>query len=233
MSERFWNLETGEQNVLEIMHEIDSADWWGDSVTPEAFRGALSQCSGELSVLINSPGGDTFAAADIYTALREYSASRGRVICYITGIAASAASMIAMAGDTVYISDVGMLMIHDPWTAIAGNAEELRELADVLDVVRDAVATAYAAKTGKSMDEIRRMMAATSYMDAPHAVAHGFCDGVAVYSGPPRKRAQSSERGSGEVEQMRTAALGLRDKVQLSAQSGRMRAAQRLKARCV
>lgn len=89
---KIWNLDRGDRNVLEILHEIDSHDWWGDGdvVTADAFRRELNRCNGEMNVLINSPGGDVFAAADIYTALREYSASRGRVICYVTGIAASA-----------------------------------------------------------------------------------------------------------------------------------------------
>lgn len=237
---KFWNLAQGERNVLEIMHEIDSSDWWGEGevVTATAFRRELSQCTGELAVLINSPGGDTFAAADIYTALREYSQSRGRVTCYITGIAASAASLIAVAGDVVRISNVGMMMIHDPWTVTIGNAGELREMADVLDTVRDAVAAAYVAKTHKSAAEIREMMARTSYMTADQAISEGFADEIGVYDGPPRARAMDNERtiGEGELSTMLESAKRMRDCIfrETGSQADdHERIAMRLRVQCV
>lgn len=182
---RFWSLDAGENNVLEIMHEIDSDKYWETQKVTGAneFRQALARCAGPMNVLINSPGGDTFAGADMYTALREYSAQRGRVTCYVTGIAASAASLVAMAGDEIVISDVGMMMIHDPWTLAVGNAGELRELADVLDTVRDAVAAAYVKRTGLSAQRVREMMASERYMTADEAIADGFADRKGVYAG--------------------------------------------------
>lgn len=193
---RFWSLDAGEDNVLEIMHEIDSDKYWESQKVTGAneFRQALAGCTGPMNVLINSPGGDTFAGADMYTALREYSARGGRVTCYVTGIAASAASLVAMAGDEIVISDVGMMMIHDPWTVGIGNAGELRELADVLDTVRDAVAAAYVKRTGLSAQRVREMMAAERYMTADEAIADGFADRKGVYAGTRPKGIASAIR---------------------------------------
>lgn len=241
---KIWNLDRGDRNVLEILHEIDSHDWWGDGdvVTADAFRRELNRCNGEMNVLINSPGGDVFAAADIYTALREYSASRGRVICYVTGIAASAASVIAMAGDEVFISSVGMMMIHDPWTFAGGNAGELRETADMLDLVRDSLAAAYAAKTGKPTAVICEMMAKTTYMTADQCLAGGFADGIGVYDGPPRAMDGEHSTGADTLERMRAAAQGMKENALGTAAKPpidgeqdnlRERAAMRLRARCL
>lgn len=238
----FWSLETGDENILEILHEIDSEQYWdGQKVTASnAFRQALADARGPMNVLINSPGGDTFAGADMYTALREYSASRGRVTCYVTGLAASAASLVAMAGDEVVISEVGMMMIHDPWTLAMGNAAELRELADTLDTVRDAVAAAYVARTGKSAQEIRGMMARERYMTAQEAIADGFADRVGVCPFARARPVASALRADAReetLERMKQAARDMKARI-LDGEDGRQarfraRTAMQLKARCL
>lgn len=238
---RFWSLTARDgANVLEIRHEIVGDGWWTEDdpvCAAGIFRAQLGACAGEMNVLINSHGGDTFAAADIYTALREYSASRGRVICYVTGIAASAASLIAMAGDEVRISRVGMMMIHDPWTVAMGNAGELREMADVLDTVRDAVAAAYVSRTGKSAAEIREMMAKERYMTAEEAVEDGFADAIGVYEGSLVAKMQLQPPKEGEIGRLRDMAARLKAQLLGDEDRRRMeereRTAMRLRARCI
>lgn len=183
---RFWNLTKGEDggNTLEILHEIaQETSWWWDVSSSNLFRSDLMQCSGDLQVIINSPGGDVFAAADMYTALRQYAQDRGHVTCVISGLAGSAASMVAMAGDTVKISPVGTIMIHNPWTGLNGNASELRQMADVLDTLRDGMMHAYMRKTGKSRAEITDLMARETWMNAQQAVSDGFADEIMDDSG--------------------------------------------------
>lgn len=182
---RFWNLTTDESggNTLEILHEIaQETGWWEDVTSSNSFRNSLMQCSGDMQVLINSPGGDVFAAADMYTALRQYAQENGHVTCVISGLAGSAASMVAMAGDTIKISPVGTIMIHNPWTGLSGNASELRQMADVLDTIRDGMVHAYMRKTGKSRAEIVDLMAKETWMNAEQAVADGFADEI-MYDG--------------------------------------------------
>lgn len=178
---QFWNLTQNKEggNTLEILHEIaqETSCWW-DVTSSNRFRSDLMQCSGDMQVVINSPGGDVFAAADMYTVLRQYAQDRGHVTCVISGLAGSAASMVAMAGDTIKISPVGTIMIHNPWTGLSGNASELRQMADVLDTLRDGMAHAYMRKTGKSRAEIADLMAKETWMNAEQAVADGFADEI-------------------------------------------------------
>lgn len=223
---RFYTLETGLEpggsNVLEIMHEIDTEQYWeGQRVSASnAFRAALNSMTGDMNVLINSPGGDTFAGADMYAALREYSASRGRVRCFITGVAASAASIVAMAGDEIIMSPSGLMMIHDPWTCVCGNAAEMREMADVLDIVRDGVAAAYVARTGKTAAEIRDMMARERWMTASAAIADGFADRTGFYEGPRAKVASAArDVDPDEIAGLRSAAEALKKQMMTFAAS--------------
>lgn len=236
---KFWSLNKGEENVLEIMHEIDSDDYWGTGEVSASndFRRALNECKGNMNVLINSPGGDTFAGADMYSALREYAVTKGKVTCYITGLAASAASIVAMAGDEIVISEVGMMMIHDPWMIAVGNASQLRDLADTLDKVRDAVANAYVSRTGKDEDEIRQMMASERYMTASEAVTDGFADRIGVYGQKPLAIAACilPDEQNRILSQMMQAADDFAKKTRCSVNESRERdrLALRLRARCV
>lgn len=162
---------------LQIDGEIvTDADWWGPSgqVVARRFRQRLAQCK-DVTVYINSPGGDVFAGAEIYTALREH---KGRVTVKVTGIAASAASVIAMAGDEVLMSPVAYMMIHDPWTYAAGNYREMEHQAQVLREIGEGLIAAYTRKSGKSRDEIISLLAAETYMSAQRCVDEGFADGI-------------------------------------------------------
>ena len=131
--------------------------------------------SGNITVWINSPGGDCVAAAQIYNMLMDY---KGDVTVKIDGIAASAASVIAMAGTNVLVSPVSMLMIHNPMTAAFGNSDEMQKAIEMLSSVKDSIINAYEIKTGLSRAKLSRLMDAETWMDANKAVELGFADGI-------------------------------------------------------
>lgn len=131
--------------------------------------------NGDITVWINSPGGDCVAAAQIYNMLMDYP---GNVTVKIDGIAASAASVIAMAGTKVLISPVGMLMIHNPATLAWGDSGEMQKAIEMLGSVKDSIINAYEIKTGLSRTKLSHMMDAETWMDAGKAVELGFADGI-------------------------------------------------------
>lgn len=178
----FWQLVHNEEsgnNDLYIMDEIArEQSWAGDEVTPKQFRQELSQMKGDVSVWIDSPGGDAFAGCSIYEELRRYSVSgKGKVRAYITGLAASAAGLIAMAADEVYIGATATFMLHDPWSSLSGNATALRKQAVILDEIRESYINAYVRKTGSSREHIKELMDGDgTYMNARRAVQEHFAD---------------------------------------------------------
>ncbi len=131
--------------------------------------------SGDITVWINSPGGDCIAAAQIYNMLMEY---KGNVTVKIDGIAASAASVIAMAGTKVCVSPVSMLMIHNPSAGIYGNTAEMQKAIEMLDEVKESIINAYEIKTGMNRTKISHLMDAETWMDANSAVEMGFADEI-------------------------------------------------------
>lgn len=145
--------------------------------SPNMLRNELNARKGRaINVWINSYGGSVFAAAGIYNALKEHT---GVVTTIVDGIAASAASVIAMAGERVEITPVGMLMIHDPITSLeGGRASQFRRTADVLDKVKETIVNAYTVKTGLDRQEIARMMEEETYMTPMEAVRLGFADTI-------------------------------------------------------
>ena len=182
----FWSFSTksAEQpvNRLYVCDEIARyQSWFGDEATPSYFRYQLSKCQGDIEVMIDSPGGDAFAGNAIYDMLREYSASgKGRIVAKVS-LAASAASIIAMAADEIQISVVGTIMIHNPWSMMQGNAKQLRATADVLDEIREGQIRAYMQKTGLSYEKIVGLMDGEgdgTYMNAKTAMELGFADKI-------------------------------------------------------
>ena len=131
--------------------------------------------NGDITVWINSADGDCVAAAQIYNMLMDYP---GNVTVKIDGIAASAASVIAMAGTKVLISPVGMLMIHNPATLAWGDSGEMQKAIEMLGSVKDSIINAYEIKTGLSRTKLSHMMDAETWMDAGKAVELGFADGI-------------------------------------------------------
>ena len=174
---KFWNFirnDDGER-VLRLEGPIDEENFWGDSVTPDAFRDELEADEGDVTVWINSPGGNVFAAAEIYTMLKEH---KGRITVKIDSIAASAASVVAMAGDEVLMSPVAMLMCHDPMTIAMGNTSDMEKAISTLNEVKESIINAYAAKTGMSRGKIAKLMSDETWMNARKAVEMGFADGI-------------------------------------------------------
>lgn len=181
MKNKFWkwkvrnNAEEKEERILQLYGEISDDTWFGDEVSPALFRDELRAGSGDISVWINSPGGDCFAAAEIYNMLLDYP---GRVNVIIDSLAASAASVIAMAGDTVTMSPVAMMMIHNPATVAIGDSREMEKAADMLSEVKESIINAYERKTGLSREKLSAMMDGETWMNAKKAVELGFADGI-------------------------------------------------------
>lgn len=164
-----------EARTLFLNGTIAEESWFDDDVTPQLFKDELMSGSGDIVVWINSPGGDCVAAAQIYNMLMDY---KGSVTVKIDGIAASAASVIAMAGTKVYVSPVSMIMIHNPMTIAAGDKGEMEKAIAMLESVKDSIINAYEIKTGLSRAKISHLMDAETWMDANAAIEMGFADEI-------------------------------------------------------
>jgi len=161
--------------VLTLNGVIAEESWFDDEVSPREFREDLYAGEGDVTVWINSPGGDCIAAAQIFNMLRDYP---GRVTIKIDGLAASAASVIAMAGDTVLMSPVAMMMIHNPSTFAWGDHNDMQKAVEMLEAVKDSIIDAYVLRTGMSRQKISQLMEDETWMDSRKAVQLGFADGV-------------------------------------------------------
>jgi len=172
----FWNWIKNENGrTLYLEGPIAEESWYGDEVTPKQFKSELMNETGDLTIWVNSPGGDVFAAAQIYNMLMDYP---GKVTVKIDGIAASAASVIAMAGGEVLMSPVSMLMVHNPLALAFGDTVEMEKTISMLNEVKEAIVSAYELKSGLSRAKISRLMDNESWMNARKAVELGFADGI-------------------------------------------------------
>lgn len=177
---------------------IADESWYDDDVTPQLFKNDLYAESGDVTVWLNSPGGDCVAAAQIYNMLKEYP---GNITIKIDGIAASAASLIAMAGNEVLMSPVSMMMIHNPMTAAIGNADEMQKAAAMLDEVKDSIINAYELKTGLTRAKLSHLMDDETWMNAVTAVDLGFADGILYRdSDKEDEKAEDDDKTDGEPE---------------------------------
>lgn len=173
---KFWNwVKNEDKRTLYLNGAISDTSWFDDDVTPALFKSELEEGEGDIDLWINSPGGDCFAAAQIYNMISNYN---GRVTVYIDGLAASAASVIAMAGDEVIMSPVSMLMIHNPSTIAFGEAADMEKVIAMLGEVKDSIINAYVAKTGLSRGKLSRLMDEETWMNANKAVELGFADSL-------------------------------------------------------
>lgn len=180
MKRKFWNWVKNEGELetprtLFLSGEISDETWYGDEVTPQLFKDELNAGQGDITVWINSPGGDVFAAAQIYNMLKEYA---GNVTVRIDSLAASAASVIAMAGNTVEMSPVAMMMIHNPSTIAFGEAKDMQKAIGMLAEVKESILNAYEAKTGLNRVKLSHMMDDESWFNAKKAVELGFADTI-------------------------------------------------------
>ena len=201
-TKKFWNWRKVKnqepevtERILELNGTIAEESWFDDDVTPQLFKDELNAGSGDITVWINSPGGDCVAAAQIYNMLSNY---KGKVTVKIDGIAASAASVIAMAGDTVLVSPVSMLMIHNPATIAWGDHAEMQKAIDMLSEVKESIINAYVLKTGLSRPKLSHLMDAETWRDANKAVELGFADEIMTRAkAEPEKE---PEEGEGDTD---------------------------------
>ena len=165
--------------------ESQPTDWWGDPIDGQfiilsEFLKDLDEIKGckELTIHINSVGGDTYASISIHNRLRELANNGMDITCVVDGVAMSGGSLIMCAADTIRVNPSSIVMIHDCWTYVWSSADSsaLRKLADSLDVINESQAEIYVRKTGKDVEEIRKLMSATTYLTGRKAVENGFAD---------------------------------------------------------
>ena len=173
-----WNpaIKASDENDNTIgIYDPIGYDYWDDSgVTAKRISAALRSLDGvDVVVNINSPGGDVFEGLAIYNLLREY---KGHVTVRVLGVAASAASFIAMAADEIQIARAGFFMIHNAWTGLWGNRNDLRETADLLEQIDDTIADIYHVRSGLSMDELKADMDKERWINGRDAIDSGFAD---------------------------------------------------------
>lgn len=191
--EKFWNWihDDSGGRVLRLEGPIDSESFWGDEITPQSFRDELYAEEGDITLWLNSPGGNVFAAAEIYTMIRDYP---HKVTVKIASIAASAASVIAMAGSTVEMSPTALLFVHDPSTIAMGNAKDMEKAIATLNEVKESIINAYMAKTGLSHNRISKLMSDETWINAKKAVELGFADVILFDEKPaPEKKEDEPE----------------------------------------
>lgn len=179
---KFWNIvipeQPGQPPELLLYGSISSQQsWWSDRVTPAQFNADLAAIGDvpEIIVRINSGGGDVFAANAIFTRLKDHSA---KITVKIDGWAASAATIIAMAGDTIKIARNGVFMIHDPAMTVYDSftAEEFKKMANELEVIKQSIVNTYAMKTCRKPEDIEQLMSNETWWTGETAVENGFCD---------------------------------------------------------
>lgn len=178
-NKKFWRWKNQaseqEERVLELYGTIAEESWFDDDVTPQMFRNELFSGKGPITLWINSPGGDCIAASQIYTMLMDYPDD---VTVKIDGIAASAASVIAMAGTKVLMAPTALMMIHNPATITMGDHEDMKRAIEMLDEVKESIINAYEIKTGVSRIKLSHLMDAETWMNANKAIELGFADDV-------------------------------------------------------
>lgn len=174
-----WRNQTDEgetaERVLEFYGTIAEESWFDDDITPRMFKEELFSGSGPVTIWLNSPGGDCIAASQIYSMLMDY---RDPVTVKIDGIAASAASVIAMAGTKVLMAPTSLMMIHNPATAAFGDHADMEKAIEMLNEVKESIINAYEIRTGLSHAQLSHMMDDTTWMNAKKAIELGFADDV-------------------------------------------------------
>ena len=207
-NKKFWQWKNqsedeGRARILELSGTIAEESWFDDDITPEQFRSELFADSGEVTVWINSPGGDCIAASRIYAMLMDYP---GAITVKIDGIAASAASVIAMAGTKVLMAPTALMMIHNPMTLAYGNHQDMQKAIGMLDEVKESIVNAYEIKTNLTRAKISHLMDNETWMNAKKAIELGFADAIL----------EDVKKASNEASyafSMRTSQLSLMNKI--------------------
>ena len=175
---KFWNWARDDNSGVRTLYldgVIAEESWFDDDVTPKAFKAELTAGEGDIVIWLNSPGGDCIAASQIYAMLMDY---KGTVTVKIDGIAASAASVIAMAGTTVLMAPTALMMVHNPLTVAIGDSEEMQKAIAMLSEVKESIINAYEIKTGQSRAKLSHLMDAETWLNAKKAIELGFADGI-------------------------------------------------------
>jgi len=210
--DKFWRwvvneAEETKSRTLHLEGYIAESSWFDDDITPKQFKTELygsGDLADDIVVKIHSPGGDTFAAAQIYNMLKEYP---GKVSVHVDGLAASAASVIAMAGDEVCVSPLSVIMIHNPAMLIAGEVADLQVGINLLSEVKESIINAYQTKSGLSRAKISHMMDAETWMSAHKAIEMKFADKILYESEP------ADDSGDGFIFDQMTVTNALRNKL--------------------
>ena len=197
--QKFWNWVHDDSGgrVLRLEGPIDSESFWGTEITPQDFRDELYAEEGDITLWINSPGGNVFAAAEIYTMIRDYP---GSVTVRIASIAASAASVVAMAGNLVQMSPTALLMVHDPSTIAMGNARDMEKAITTLNEVKESIINAYVAKTGLSRNRVSKLMSDETWLNAKKAVELGFADEI-LFEDKPKPDEEPEEKPDSDPDE--------------------------------
>ena len=180
-AQKFWKWknqseeEPSAERVLEFYGTIAEESWYDDDITPAMFKEELFAGSGPITIWISSPGGDCIAASPIYSMLMDY---KGDITVKIDGIAASAASVIAMAGTKVLMAPTAVMMVHNPATMAFGDHVEMEKAIEMLSEVKESIINAYEIKTGLPRKQLAKMMDNTTWMNANKAVEFGFADDI-------------------------------------------------------
>lgn len=175
---KFWNWARDENSGAQTLYldgVIAEESWFDDDVTPKAFKAELTASEGDIVIWLNSPGGDCIAASQIYAMLMDY---KGNITVKIDGIAASAASVIAMAGTTVLMAPTALMMVHNPLTVAIGDSDEMHKAIAMLSEVKESIINAYEIKTGQSRAKLSHLMDAETWLNAKKAIELGFADGI-------------------------------------------------------
>src|SRR6056297_1840888 len=175
---KFWNWALDENTGARTLYldgVIAEDSWFDDDVTPKGFKTELNAGEGDIVIWLNSPGGDCIAASQIYSMLMDY---KGSVTIKIDGIAASAASVIAMAGTTVLMAPTALMMVHNPLTVAIGDSEEMKKAIAMLSEVKESIINAYEIKTGQSRAKLSHLMDAETWLNAKKAIELGFADAI-------------------------------------------------------
>ena len=178
---KFWKFknDAGADPELLLYGQISDATWWGDEVTPQQFKQDMEDLGNPsgITVRINSVGGDVFAAHAMFNLLKSHPA---KITVMVDGLAASAATIVAMAGDTVQMPSNAMMMVHNPALMLFGSysADDMDKMSETLGSVKDSIVSAYMSKTGRSAKELSKIMDNETWMTAQQAKDEGFCDVV-------------------------------------------------------
>lgn len=190
---------------IQIYDEISGDDWWGDVVTAKAINDEIAQANGKpLNIHINSYGGEVFEGFAIYNNLKNYA---GKKVVYVDGIAASIASVIAMAGDEVYMNKASMLMIHNASGVAVGNAEEMKKVVSALEQINEVIRDVYKNRSNLDDEQLKEFMDNETYFTPQEAVQYGFADGIVEEDVPEEPTATAlknlSDSISERIEQLK------------------------------